>query len=157
MTPLTIEDVAFDGELAQSLIAEVQQEYVARYGGPDETVIDPAEFAPPYGAFLVATVDGDAVGCAGLRRHGDDVVEIKRMFVRVAHRRRGHARTLLHALEERARHHGYRRVVLETGAAQPEAIALYTAEGYQPIAGFGHYKDEPLSRSFGKDLEPAQR
>ncbi|MGZ4611272.1 MAG: GNAT family N-acetyltransferase, partial [Actinomycetes bacterium] len=103
MTPLTIEDVAFDGELAQSLIAEVQQEYVARYGGPDETVIDPAEFAPPYGAFLVATVDGDAVGCAGLRRHGDDVVEIKRMFVRVAHRRRGHARTLLHALEERSR------------------------------------------------------
>jgi hypothetical protein len=43
-------------------------------------------------------------------------------------------------------------VVLETGLAQPEAIALYTSAGYTPIAGFGHYKDAPLSRSFARDL-----
>ena len=48
---------------------------------------------------------------------------------------------------------GYRRVVLETGLAQPEAIALYESEGYGPIDGFGHYKDAPLSLSFAKDLD----
>jgi hypothetical protein len=42
--------------------------------------------------------------------------------------------------------------VLETGLAQPEAIALYTSAGYLPVPGFGHYKDAPLSRSFARDL-----
>jgi GNAT superfamily N-acetyltransferase len=152
MSTLVIEDVAFDSALAAELVEEVQQEYVARYGGPDQTPIDPAQFAPPYGTFVVATVDGEPIGCAGLRRHDDDVVEVKRMFVRAAYRRRGHARALLRALEERARTSGYRRVVLETGLAQPEAIALYTSDGYARIDGFGHYKDAPLSRSFAKDL-----
>jgi hypothetical protein len=43
-------------------------------------------------------------------------------------------------------------VVLETGLAQPEAIALYASAGYLPVEGFGHYRDAPLSRSFAKDL-----
>jgi WS/DGAT/MGAT family acyltransferase len=147
-----LDEVPFDSELAQSLVAEVQQEYVRRYGGQDETPVDPTEFAPPDGSFLVARVGSTPIGCAGTRRHGDGTVEVKRMFVRVEHRRRGHARRLLAALEDRARAQGCRRVVLETGLAQPEAIALYTSAGYTPIAGFGHYKDAPLSRSFARDL-----
>jgi GNAT superfamily N-acetyltransferase len=147
-----LDEVPFDSELAQSLVAEVQQEYVRRYGGRDETPIDPAEFAPPDGSFLVARVGRTPIGCAGMRRHGEGTVEVKRMFVRVEHRRRGHARRLLAALEDRARAQGCRRVILETGLAQPEAIALYTSAGYTPIEGFGHYKDAPLSRSFARDL-----
>jgi GNAT superfamily N-acetyltransferase len=153
MTTLVIEDVAFDSALAEALVDEVQEEYVARYGGQDQTAVDKAQFAPPYGAFFVATVDGEPIGCGGLRRHEDGVVEVKRMFVRSAHRRRGHARALLRALEDRARSSGYRSVVLETGLAQPEAIALYVSEGYQAIDGFGHYKDSPISRSFVKQLQ----
>jgi GNAT superfamily N-acetyltransferase len=152
MSALVIDQVAFDSALAQQLIAEVQEEYVARYGGPDETVIDPGQFVSPYGAFFVATLGGELIGCGGLRRHDDGVVEVKRMFVRSAHRRRGHARALLRALENRARASGYRRVILETGLAQPEAIALYESEGYALIDGFGHYKDAHLSRSFAKEL-----
>ena len=146
---VVLETVPFDSDLATSLVAEVQQEYVRRYGGHDETPVDPAEFAPPQGTFLVAHVGATAIGCAGLRRHGDDTVEVKRMFVRTEHRRRGHARRLLAALEDPAREQGFRRVVLETGMAQPEAIALYTSAGYLPIEGFGHYKDSravPLLR-----------
>ena len=149
---VALEAVPFDSDLATLLVAEVQQEYVKRYGGHDETPVDPAEFAPPYGRFLVARVGSEAIGCAGLRRHGDGVVEVKRMFVRTEHRRRGHARRLLAALEDIAREQGDTRVVLETGMAQPEAIALYASAGYTPIEGFGHYKDAPLSRSFAKDL-----
>jgi diacylglycerol O-acyltransferase / wax synthase len=147
-----LEEVAFDSAVAQSLVAEVQQEYVRRYGGQDETPVDHSEFAPPAGSFLVARVGATAIGCAGMRRHADGTVELKRMFVRVEHRRRGHARRLLAALEDRARAQGCRRVVLETGLAQPEAIALYTSAGYLPVPGFGHYKDAPLSRSFARDL-----
>ena len=149
---IVLTDTGYDDELAATLIGEVQQEYVTRYGGRDETPIDGDEFAPPDGAFVVALVDGEPIGCGGLRRHDDDVVEIKRMFVRAGHRRRGHARRLLAALEDRARAMGYRRVVLETGTAQPEAMALYAAEGYTPIPGFGHYRDAPGNRCYGKDL-----
>ena len=149
---VVLSEVPFDSDLAVSLVAEVQQEYVRRYGGQDETPVDPAQFAPPHGAFLVAHVGANAIGCAGLRRHGDDTVEVKRMFVRAEHRRRGYARRLLKALEDLAREQGFRRVVLETGLAQPEAIALYASAGYLPIEGFGHYKDSDLSRSFARDL-----
>jgi Acetyltransferase (GNAT) family. len=153
MSTLVIEDVAFDSGLAEEMIGELQEEYVARYGGRDETVVEAAQFAPPYGVFVVATVDDEPIGCAGLRHHDDGVVEVKRMFVRSTHRRRGHARALLRALEDRARTGGYRRVILETGLRQPEAVALYASEGYAPIDGFGHYKDAPLSRSFAKELD----
>jgi WS/DGAT/MGAT family acyltransferase len=147
-----LDAVEFSSDLATTLVAEVQQEYVRRYGGHDETPVDPTEFGPPNGTFLVARVGTTLIGCAGLRRHGDGVVEVKRMFVRPEHRRRGHARRLLAALEEAARAQGDRRVVLETGLAQPEAIALYASAGYLPIQGFGFYKDAPLSQSFAKDL-----
>lgn len=143
---------AYDDPVVVQLIAEVQQEYVARYGGPDETPVTSDEFAPPRGTFVLADVDGRLIGCAGLRRHDDEVVEIKRMFIRRAHRRAGNGRRMLRALEQRARDLGYRCVILETGTPQPEAIALYTSEGYTPIAGFGHYRDAPLSRCFGKEL-----
>ncbi len=148
---LTIEVVGIDDEVAGELIDEVQQEYVTRYGGPDDTPMVPAEFAAPDGTFLVARVGRELVGCAGLRRHGDDA-ELKRMYIRSGHRRRGYARAMLAALEEWARTGGYSRLTLETGSAQPEAVALYISAGYQRIENFGHYKDSPLVRSFSREL-----
>ena len=149
---VVLEAVAANSDLAASLIEEVQQEYVRRYGGRDSTPVEPDEFAPPKGTFLVARVGNSLIGCAGMRRHDDEVVEIKRMFVRAEHRRRGHARRMLRELEDWARTSGYRQVVLETGSAQPEAIALYTSSGYQRTDGFGHYRESDKSRSFSRDL-----
>jgi GNAT superfamily N-acetyltransferase len=147
-----LREVPFDGPEALALIGELQQEYVRRYGGPDETPIDPRAFDPPDGAFLVLEVDGDLAGCAGLRRHDPEVAELKRMYVRTAHRRRGLARVLLAAVEERARKGGYRRLILETGTEQPEALALYQASGYEPFESFGYYAGSGLDRTFVKHL-----
>lgn len=144
----------YDSDVVAALVAEVQQEYVERYGGPDETPVTPEEFAPPTGSFLVLTVDGEPAGCVGLRRHDDDAVEMKRLFVRRSFRRQGWALVLLHRAEDEARALGYRRLVLETGLAQPEAIALYTSHGYQRIPGFGHYRDSPANRCFARDVTP---
>ena len=44
-------DVGYDHPDAQRLIAEVQAEYVQRYGGPDASPVDPLEFAAPQGRF----------------------------------------------------------------------------------------------------------
>ena len=63
------------------------------------------------------------------------------------------ARRLLAALEDSAREAGVEVLALETGTMQPEAIALYEAQGYLPTIRFGHYADSELSRYFAKRLD----
>ena len=138
-----------------ALVAEVQAYYVEIYGGEDATPMTPEEFEAPEGTFVVADVDGEPVACGAFRRHegaNGVVAEIKRMYVRPAHRHRGVARAVLVDLEVRARAAGYARVVLETGERQPAAIAFYTGAGYTEIEPYGFYHCSPLSRCFGKDL-----
>jgi GNAT superfamily N-acetyltransferase len=78
------------------------------------------------------------------------------MFVRPAARRCGVARAVLRALEVRAVELGIPRILIETGAEQPEAIALYVSSGYVPIPRYGEYVDVPTSRCFEKRLGTRQ-
>jgi GNAT superfamily N-acetyltransferase len=142
----------YDSSAATALIARVQEEYVERYGGPDSTPIDPGEFVPPAGGFLVGYLDGVAVAMGGVRRYEPGVVEIKRMYVVPEVRGQGLSRVMLAALEDLARERGADRVVLETGLKQPEAMRLYESSGYERIDGFGHYRCMPMSVSYGKSL-----
>jgi GNAT superfamily N-acetyltransferase len=146
-----IEQVAYDHPDAARLIAEVQQEYVRRYGGEDGTPVDPAEFAPPGGVFLVGYEGEEPVACGGWRSHGAKA-EIKRMYVTTRCRGHGYARLILAALESTARAAGHDQVVLETGGQQPEAAGLYRSAGYSAVAPFGYYADAPLAIHLGKAL-----
>ncbi|MFC5290843.1 GNAT family N-acetyltransferase [Actinokineospora guangxiensis] len=141
-----------------ALIAEVQQEYVVRYGSPDDSPVDPAEFAPPLGLFLVGYADlggGETpVATGGWRSHGEKA-EIKRMFVVTRARGRGYARQMLAEIETTAAAAGHRCLILETGRNQPEAIALYRDSGYTDIPAYGYYAESPLSVHLGKALEVA--
>lgn len=149
---LRIAAEAYDGPGGAALVPRVQQEYVRRYGGPDETPVDPAEFADPRGRFLVAYLDREPVGCGGIRLLADGVAEIKRMYVEPAVRGRGVARALLGVLEDAAREAGCREIRLETGSLQPEAMALYASSGYSLIPPYGYYRCAPESRCFAKTL-----
>jgi hypothetical protein len=62
---------------------------------------------------------------------------------------------VLATLEQTAAVAGARAMVLETGDAQPEAIALYTSSGYTAIPSFGHYRWSPQNRCFAKRLSPS--
>ncbi len=148
----TLERVRYDSALAQQLIEELQEEYVLRYGGRDETPVDPDDFAPPLGSFLLVYRDGEVVGCAGMRRRSESDVEVKRMFVRRPFRGRGYSRDLLALVEEEARTLGFSRALMETGLGQPEAMHLYETSGYERIPGFGHYRNEPQNRCYAKTL-----
>lgn len=109
----------------------------------------------PRGAFVVAHLDGRAAGCGAVRPlpGGDPgIAEVKRMFTAPEARGRGVARALLRHLVAVAGELGYRQVVLETGTRQPEAMALYEAEGWVPLAPYGQYCGEHLSRCFVLDL-----
>lgn len=158
---LRITATSYDHPDAAALVAAVQQVYVERYGGVDSTPLEPVEFAWPLGHFLVGYVtEGAPVACGGwrLRRAQDDPVlcdgdvEIKRMYVAEAMRGRGFARRLLAELERTAAAAGGRRMVLETGVRQPEAIALYQSAGYQEIERFGWHRDSANSRCYAKPL-----
>jgi GNAT superfamily N-acetyltransferase len=148
--------VPFADPVARELVERVQQEYVTRYGGRDDAVVDPPEFTPPVGLFLVAEVDGVPAGCGGWRVHAPGVVEVKRVYVEPGVRRRGLAAVIMAALEDAAARAGHRAVVLNTGNRQPEALAMYARLGYAPVPGFGVYADAPGAVFLGKQLPSAE-
>jgi GNAT superfamily N-acetyltransferase len=150
-----IRRVRYDAIVAQALAAAALADLQVRYEDDegDGAPIRAADFEPPAGAFLVAYLDDEPVACAGWRSHDESTVaELKRMYTSPAVRGRGVARRLLTAVEESARSYGRTRMILETGARQPEAIKLYTSSGYECIEHFGHYREHPEVVSLGRDL-----
>jgi GNAT superfamily N-acetyltransferase len=133
---------------ARPLVEALGTELHQRYGGGPASVAHPEEFLAPYGAFFVISEDGTDVACGGIRRLDDGIAEVKRMYVVPEARGRGISRVLLKALVEQAGTLGYGELWLETGTAQPEAMALYESAGFVPIAPYGQYKDSPDSRCY---------
>jgi GNAT superfamily N-acetyltransferase len=152
--------VPFDHPDAVKLNDEVQAEYEVRYGDGDVTHLDPTDFQPPNGLYLIAyDEDGTPVATGGWRSQDknaegneDGDAELKRMFVVAGMRGRGLARRILAALEEDARAAGRIRMVLETGTEQPEAVALYASSGYEPCEKFGYYRFHDESLCYAKRL-----
>jgi DNA-binding MarR family transcriptional regulator/GNAT superfamily N-acetyltransferase len=134
------------------------REYVSELGRRFETGFDPAlsisaeldELRPPAGVFLVATLRSEPVGCGGLKFHGDEPTELKRMWVADSVRGLGIGRRLLSELESRAAEAGPGVVRLETNRALTEAISLYRSAGYREVDAFN---DEPYAHHwFEKEL-----
>lgn len=157
---LTLRALIYTDPVVRALEAELQQEYVEkygpRYGTVEEPALDPGEFTPPDGLFLVGFVGAEPVASGGYHRFDEGVVEIKRMYVVSDRRGAGYARRLLNELETRAAKQGFKRAILETGSEQPEALALYQSSGYEPIEPFGKYVGLERSLCFGKDLTPTE-
>jgi GNAT superfamily N-acetyltransferase len=155
VTSVQIRPQRYGAPVVGTLLAAAMADLAGRYGTGDETPVEPGEFDHPEGGFFVAYLDGRPVGCAGWRSRGEDggTAELKRMYVAPEARRHGVARELLAAAERDAAGQGRKRMILECGLRQPEAIALYEASGYRRIEDFGHYRGQPMVRSFGRDLE----
>jgi GNAT superfamily N-acetyltransferase len=115
-------------------------------------VVEPGEFLPPHGIFLVAEVDGVPAGCGAWRALPSGQAEIKRVYVEPAFRRRGVAQLVVGALEAGAAAAGHAEVVLNSGREQPEALALYAERGYRPVPGYGVYACAPGAVFLGKSL-----
>ncbi|MDP5307773.1 GNAT family N-acetyltransferase [Paracoccus spongiarum] len=100
---------------------------------------------PPRGLFLIAWAGDLPVGCAGLKGLGPGEAEVKRLWVAPAARGQGLARRLMAALEQHAAGAGITRLLLDTNSALGEALALYRATGWTPIA---RYNDDPYPDIF---------
>jgi GNAT superfamily N-acetyltransferase len=99
---------------------------------------EPDELTPPAGAFLIAYVRGQPVGCGAVKHHAAAPSEIKRMWVAESARGLGIGRRLLTDLEACARESGASTARLETNRALVEAIAMYRSAGYLEVPAFNH-------------------
>ena len=79
---------------------------------------------------IVAEVDGLIVGMCGFVPTSPSEVEILRLRLHPAVRRRGIARLMMADLEQRAAESGFAEIHLNTATNQPEAQAFYDSLGY---------------------------
>ena len=116
----------------------------------------PPEVRPPNGAFVVAYLRGEAIGCGAVKYHSGNVTDIKRMWIAESARGLGLGRRMLEHLEGLAHEHGSSEAHLETSDVLVEAIALYRSAGYVEVPPFN---DEPFAdRWFAKPLrDPSGR
>jgi putative acetyltransferase len=94
------------------------------------------EFFYPKGCLVLASVDSEFVGIAGLRTIGEKLGEIKHFYVRPPYRRRGLARDMLNALIEHSLSIGHTVLRLDTGWFMEAAQAFYHSFGFQDISPY---------------------
>lgn len=149
---LHIRETTARDPLLRALISRLDEELFERY--PEDAVftLDLDDPVMDEVTFVIAEVEGEPIGCGAIRPLNEEHIELKRFYVDRRFRQRGVASRMLAYLEERALQRGYRKLRLETGEAQPEAIALYRKFGYAPIDRYGEYVDCELSLCFEKTI-----
>ena len=107
----------------------------------------PGGYAPPSGRLLLAVEGDEVMGCVALRKIGDGVGEMKRLYVRPAFRGRGLGRTLTEKLIAEASLIGYTSMRLDTlPGKMDQAISMYRSLGFQEIAPY--YKNPVAGATF---------
>jgi len=104
---------------------------------------------------FVARHGGTAVACGALKRHGDGIGEVKRMYTVPEQQGRGIGGRILDAIETRAREEGLLRLVLETGHLHDAAWHVYERGGFTRCGPVLAYPDTGYSVFYEKPLAPA--
>ena len=157
---ITVAPEPFDSADARRLIAALDEHLAGLYPpeqrfGPN---LRPEQMAPGLGMFVLARGDGVAIGCGALRLLDEastemkHTAELKRMYVEPAMRGQGVGKAIVEHLEAAALTLGARRIVLETGIHQTEAIGLYERAGFRPIKCFGEYATSATSVCYEKTI-----
>jgi ribosomal protein S18 acetylase RimI-like enzyme len=139
-------------------IRKLFEEYVAWLGinlcfqNFDKEVAElPRDYAPPSGRLTLATESDEVAGCVALRRIGEDVCELKRLYVRPQFRGRGLGRTLTENVIDEARSIGYKRMRLDTlPGKMDQAIKMYRRLGFKNIEP---YYNNPVEGAAFMELE----
>jgi DNA-binding MarR family transcriptional regulator/N-acetylglutamate synthase-like GNAT family acetyltransferase len=134
----------------RAYVAELNRRSDIPFDPSNGSTAEPHEVRAPAGAFVVAYLNGEPIGCGAVKHRPGGPSDIKRMWVAESARGLGLGRRLLTTLEQLARDSGASVVQLETNDALVEAIALYRSAGYVEVPAFN---DEPFAHHwFAKAL-----
>jgi len=135
----------------QALIARAEAEIAPFYPPEQMFTYSPEDLIAKGVFFVVARLEGVAVGCGGLEPK-DGYGELKRMYVAPEARGRGAAEAIMEALEAEAVRTGLTLMRLETGVFQHAALKFYPRCGYETVACWGEYADSDTSVCMEKKL-----
>lgn len=108
------------------------------------------KFFPPSGCLLLCKNENEIVGTACMRKIGEKIGEIKRMYVRPVFRGKGMGRTLLEILIGEAQDFGYSKLRLDSGPFMKEAHGLYYSFGFRIIDPYP--ESEVLGENIPKEI-----
>ena len=94
----------------------------------------PGQYVPPAGRLILAIENSQVAGCVALRRIGEGVCEMKRLYVRPNFRSRGLGRDLTERILSEARDIGYKLMRLDTLPGKMDrALGMYRSLGFREI------------------------
>jgi DNA-binding MarR family transcriptional regulator/GNAT superfamily N-acetyltransferase len=139
----TIDPAAADAQRClRAYFAELDRRSGIHFDPSKGTSAEPHELRSPAGAFVVAYLGVEPIGCGAVKHQPGGPSDIKRMWVAESARGLGLGRRLLGELESLARASGAPAVRLDTNRALTEAIELYRSSGYGEVSAFN---DEPFA------------
>ena len=93
-------------------------------------------FLPPKGLLLVSFEDDLPAGCACTRTIGEGIAELKRMYVRPSHRRKGIGAALVKESIRRVRELNYEEIRLDSAGFMVDAHRVYQSMGFTEISAY---------------------
>lgn len=136
----------------RALIAALDERLLALTPPEHSYHLTVEEMADPNTTVFVARENGVAIACGALRRHGDGIAEVKRMYTVPAAQGRGIGGRILNCIETLAREEGVARLVLETGDRHPAAWRVYERGGFRRCGAVLDYPDSQWSVFYEKAL-----
>jgi GNAT superfamily N-acetyltransferase len=97
----------------------------------------PGHYEPPRGRLLLAHWNGDPAACVALRPLENGICEMKRLYVRPAHRGLGLGRILVERIISEAGQAGYSSMRLDSLPSMKAALQLYRRLGFRDIPRYG--------------------
>jgi molybdopterin-guanine dinucleotide biosynthesis protein A/predicted GNAT family N-acyltransferase len=141
---LVVRIVPFESRHAEAFAALVV-DTLREFGFEQDPVLDQdlEDPAATYAALWLAIVGGEVVGSVALRHLGGDAYELKRMYLRSAHRGRGVGKWLLATALDWARVNHARSVRLDTTERMVAARYLYESAGFVRVPGEAPRQGQP--------------
>lgn len=147
---IIVQKAPADSPEAALLMRELSDFLLKLTGRSGEASFHTEDMDHPRAAFAVAFVDGKPAGCGAIREFEGDTAELKRMYAR--EKSRGVGKRLVEFLEAEAARLGYKRIILETGTVNENAVRFYLSNGYSVCENFGKYIGRDDSVCFSKTL-----
>ena len=99
-------------------------------------------YGSPTGCLLLVYDNELPIACAAYRKIGEDVCELKRMYIKPDYRRNGVGQEIMNILCTRAKLNGYKLMRLDTLDTMIPAIKLYSNNGFYTIDAYYHNPNE---------------